>query len=150
MVVVLIIVGIIYSFAAPNLVRYNQTKTLVHAAEKIADVLNIAKSCALTQREEYKVVIDTAGKKVFYLVNETPPPGMTEEQIHRDVICRFDTSVHVQFPEGYVIFNTDGGIKEPAGNENEPVHIVVAGYLNKKVTIAINRRTGKVTVSSVQ
>jgi len=140
MIIVIIIISIIYTFAAPNLSRYNMKKKLQHDAEKLADIIELTKSHSITQRQSFKLVIDANNKEYYYMLSTE-----TGKAYHRDKVYHCDPSIVIQSAPVEIGFGITGSVTLPAGI-NDPV-IILQGAQTATKTITINRRTGKITIT---
>jgi Tfp pilus assembly protein FimT len=140
MVFVLIIITIIYTFAAPNLSRYNMKKKLQHEAEKLADVIELTKSHSTTQRQSFKLVIDANNKEYYFMLSSE-----AGKQYHRDKVYHCDPSIAIQSSPNEIGFGITGSVTLPAGT-NDPT-ITLGSAQSGAKTITVNRRTGKIAIA---
>ncbi|MBN1493805.1 MAG: prepilin-type N-terminal cleavage/methylation domain-containing protein [Candidatus Omnitrophica bacterium] len=140
MVIVLIIITIIYTFAAPSLSRYNMRKKLLYEADKMSDVIELVKSHSVTQRQSYKLVIDASNKEYYYMLSTE-----TGKQYHRDKVYHCDPSIAIQGAPAEIGFGVTGSVTLPTGT-TDPT-ITLRGSQSHVKTIVVNRRTGKVSIT---
>ena len=144
MMIVIIIIAIIFSFAVPQLARFTGRKKLSVEAAKLAEVLDVARSYASTERVPYAVMIDAAAKEYFYYRPSDVIEGRTPQQCHRGTLYKIDTSVRVTTGTTTVLFTKQGRLS--ASNDST---ITLAGALGQRIDIVVNYRTGKVTEGTI-
>ena len=140
MVIVIIIIGLIYSFAAPKFSRYNLRKKLEFEADKVAKVIEMTRSETTANRASMKAVFDSSNETYYYLNATSSGP-----ENRRDKLNHLDTSTQFDSAPAELAFKINGGID----GASAPVVITLRTRGREKIDVTVNHRTGRVTVGEI-
>lgn len=141
MLVVLAIIAMLLAISVPFTAGFGKSLRLKTTARAILSTLRVAKSNAITYREEQKVIFDV--KKGEYWIED--PDGRIFEQKRRlpssiEFRLKEDASDPITFEEDTVIFYPTGSIKGTSGA------ITITDTKGDSKTVTIVGSTGKVSI----
>lgn len=144
LVIVIVIATILYSISGPQFARYNSNRNLQYDAGTIEDVLQVAKSYAITKRARARFEINPGTNEFYYLEAPKGTSGFNPS-LHQDKIYHLSQGVRVvNDSDSAVTFLSNGALIE---GSRDPAYIHLSNTYNKDKFISINKRTGKVTVA---
>lgn len=141
MLVVLAIIAMLLAVSVPFTAGFGKGLRLKTAARAILSTLRVAKSNAITYREEQKVIFDV--KNGEYWIQDSD--GRIFEQKRRlpssiRFMLKDDTSDPVTFEEDTVVFYPTGSIKGANGS------ITITDNQGDSKTVTIVGSTGKISI----
>ena len=138
LLVVLGIIGMILAISVPGLAGYAKNLRLKTATRQIVGLISLARSLAISSREDHAVIVDPAQQRVT-IVNQVS--GDTLEQM-----VRLPSSVTVEMEVGGEPAAEAALVFRPTGSLNGRTVSLTLADRDKRHTITVTGITGSVSV----
>ena len=141
MLVVLAIIAMLLAISVPFTAGFGKSLRLKTAARAILSTLRVAKSNAITYREEQKVIFDVQ-KGEYWIEDSDRRIFEQKRRLPSSIEFRLkgDASDPVTFEEDTVIFYPTGSVKGTSGS------ITITDNKGDSKTVTIVGSTGKVSI----